>query len=233
MKKILFAVLVAMIATSCNQFKSVEKPIEGCDYVTYTAQGTPYLGIKQAGEQGKILTQPLYVQALYRHGYFVTQMPGKVENVKWQLLDSLGKQVIQKEYNSIASAPDYYVLDTDDGKYFLKNGEKNPIGPNEDYYYQNGKVFFKNDGKWGLDGALQAQWEKILVLKQDKSEDIRLVVKTPNKVEWFIYDASGKLIKKTTAAKVKQMETNSKKFESQKWGNDNCYGRSVANVKAY
>lgn len=236
MKKIVFACLIGLLAVSCNKFKSVETPIEGSpDLVTYTAENTTLVGIKVANAEAT-LTDPVYVKVEAKYGYLIAQIGRKQHNdpVKWDLLDTAGKSVTGKSYDKINYAPNYFILEDAVDKYYLKNGENTPLGPNQDYYLHADNVFFKHDGKWGV-GPLKAEWEKIIVLEQADGKSFRYVVKVPGKVQWKIYDNTGKFIKNTTAAKVALMEKNAKvkKYADKKWGNDTTYGITVANVKAY
>lgn len=237
MKKVIFACLICLLAVSCNKFKSVETKIDGTEnLVTYTAPNTTMVGIKQA-EMPNPLTDPIYVKVEFKYGYLIGQI-GRAQQkdpIKWNLLNKLGKSVTGKSYDKIIYAPEYFILEDAIDKYFVKNGEDTLLGPNEDYFYANAdNVFFKHDGKWGV-GPLMAEWEKIVVLNQADGKDIRYVVKVPGKIQWKIYDSTGKFVKNTTAAKVSLMEKNAKakKYADKKWGNDTTYGITVANVKAY
>lgn len=236
MKKLIFACLIGLLVVSCNKFKSIETPIEGTkNLVTYTAENTTLVGVKVANAENS-LTQPVYVKVDAKYGYLIAQLGRKQHNdpIKWDLLDSSGKSVTGKSYDKIVFAPDYFILDDAIDRYFLRNGEKTPLGPNEDYYVHAGTVFFKHGGNWGV-GPLKAEWEKIIVLEQADGKSFRYVVKVPAKNQWKIYDSAGKFIKNTTAAKVGLMEKNAKakKYADKKWGNDTTYGITVLNVKAY
>lgn len=231
MKKLILAVLVTMFVTSCA-FKSVEKPIDGTkSFVTYSLEGTSNVGIKEVGEQGKILTGGLYRHIVYRYDYFMAQIPG--QEVKWKLLDKSGEPVSDNLYDNIWHTPDHFTMVDSLGKYFVLNGTSVVLGPNDDYLYAGLCIFVQKDGKWGFGKMLAPEWEKIILLREEKSQDVRLVVKTPAKNEWKIFDENGIFIKKTTAAAVKKMEAENKKFSGKKWGNENLYGLTVKSFKKY
>lgn len=236
MKKFVFAAFICLLAMSCNRFKSVETPIEGTEnLVTYTAKETTMVGIKVANAENT-LTEPIYVKVEAKYGYLIAQI-GHTQNsdpVKWDLLNLNGQSVTGKSYDQISFAPGYFILQNAVDKYFLKNGETTPFGPYQDFYVNGDRVFFAKEGKWGI-GPLPAQHEKIIVLEQADGKDFRYVAKFPDKKQWEMYDSTGKFLKKISAAKVAQMEKNAsaKKYADKKWGNENTYGLTVANIKAY
>ncbi len=236
MKKFILASLICLLAMSCNRFKSVETPIKGTkNLVTYTAENTPLVGIKIANAENP-LTAPLYVKAEAHYGYLVAQRGRKQagEPVKWDLLGMDGKSVTGQTYDKISYAPTHFMLENTAGKYYLKNGKKSAFGPYQNFYLHGERVFFAQNGKWGV-GPLSPEWEKIILLEQADGKDFRYVVKVPDKKQWKIYDSQGKFLKNTTAYKVARMEKHAKakKYAGKKWGNENTYGITVANVKAY
>ena len=232
MKRFIFvAAISCLMLTGC--FKSVEKPIEGSDLVTYTAKDTPLLGIKSANDQTP-LTPPMYIQVVARYGYLLAQRArsSEADPVAWDLLDGNAKSVTGAVYENISYAPGYFILQSAAGKYYLKNGSTSVIGPKQEFMSKDDLLFTKSDDKWGVNGILEDKYDEIIVLFQDGKPDYRFVVKAGK--QYSLLGADGKVIKKSvTSQAVKRLEQLSKKYESKNWTSKNhpLSGRTVANLK--
>ncbi len=231
MKKFFFAALVCLLAISCNRFKSVEIPIEGTDLVAYTAKGTQFIGIKQPGAK-TTLTEPLYVKVNHKYGYLICQigMPS-TGPVTWDLLDATtAKSVTGRTYDQVIYTSTFFILQSGNDQYFLKNGATEVIGPKQDFKSHGDLLFTKSNDKWGLNGVFDDQYDAITVIQQNGASDHRFLVKVDDKYQ--LLDESGNVLKKSVSAQaVKNLDKLAVKFSDQMWDDKPISGRTVANLK--
>ena len=227
-------VICSLLLTSC--FKSVETPIKGTkNLVTYTTKEGKTVGIKFAGVN-ELLTPAIYVKVECKNGYLLAQRQrtSPAASVTWDLLDAkTAKSITGSSYESISSAPNYFVMHNDKGKYYLKNGTSQAIGPKADIFIKKNLVLTKSGDKWGVNGVFGEKYEQIIVLYQNggQPENYRFVVK--NGKQYSLLGSDGKVIKKTVSAQaVKRLEQLAKNYKDQNWTyNTSLSGRTVANIK--
>jgi len=224
MKKFLFAVIATCFLVSCG-YKSVETPIN--DYlVTYTVKDSELVGIKQPGKKGALITPADFVkvQEIDSYGRLLCQLPGLPET--YRLINSRGEEIIEGILTNYEHYERYRTFCSDQGMHFLRAGHL--VGPKDDFYfsYKNNMLFSEKAGKWGVEGVLKEEFERIIVLYEAGTQNhvilgmtsgqpaVRATATTRAKpavpAKWEVFDDKGLIIKNTTAAAVARAETTGK-----------------------
>lgn len=230
-------VIVALLATSCNQFKSTETPIEGTKYAFFTAQDANKLTVFGVKAEQQVIIPAIYQNIRYNDGLFTVELDKKL-----RLRDGTGKEIADKDFNEITAekqtAPDavsYLKLTNDDGNYYYHAGMKLFTGPYEKIIFGKNEIFCQK-GDWGITDKtgkeiLPQSFKEIIVLSQDKSDEFCYVAN--NGKEWRIYQKDGKKGKILSANSVRRIKRDAEKFKASNWTNAPIMGQTVRKISVY
>lgn len=214
MKKIfLFVGMVALLATSCNSFKSEEKPLTD-DLVTYTAEGNEkgevFLGVKEKGSEGTPLIAADNYTKIIADEYIITCFKADDNRDVYTLK---GTPIGEKTYKFLVKVDVdnnvYYKCITPDDKCVVYFPYKETINC-DDAYISGKKVYLAGNDGWDVynnDGTKIWSFKNDAVVIKNLSTD-ELIIAVPSVgpkkiVTATLYSPDGKQLKKLNANRWK------------------------------